>query len=110
MAGTNEQETRRAERAEERLLGWLVIFRVQMRAQDQLGMHLPFMMPGEVREAMRERSWITMTPIPEAPPDAGAYHMEITDKGMMVSDLAGPEWGVSLMGAPSGTSKKEPET
>lgn len=105
-----DHDEARALRAEERLLGWLVIFRAQLAFQASLGLQAPFMLPAGVREAMLARKWIELTQVGQAANGAVAYQMDLTDRGMMVSDLAGPEWGVSLMGAPSGTSREEPET
>jgi len=63
------------------LTAWLCVYRLQMDDGDEI----TFSMPTRVRSELEARGWI----------DADD---EITERGLMVSDLNAAEWGIDPLG------------
>lgn len=71
---------------EDRLIGWLVFYRLQCDLDDPRTQ-----MPTAVQEALVEKGWLEMGAERNW---NGTRDGHITDAGIAVTDLAGPEWGV----------------
>ena len=66
----------------DRLVGWLVILRLNLRDNP------PFCMPRCVREELECRGWLELVP------HGSDFRVRVTDAGAMEADLCSPEWGV----------------
>lgn len=74
---------------QDKLIGWLCILRLQF------GKSEAFYLPHAVRHEMERRGWIE---VGDADWD-GNHRAGLTNKGMALSDLQAPEWGIDSVPA-----------
>lgn len=76
------------------LEGWLCIVRAQFTDEDCWG---PVAIPEEIYEDLEAKGWVLGIKVSvdgEDEPNPFA----LTEKGLMVTDVCGPEWGLETIG------------
>jgi len=68
--------------------GWMVFVRLQ------ISRGVPCNMPATVREELRRRKLLKVTPVDKDDPNQG-FITSMTRRGVALTDLEGPEWGVN---------------
>ena len=74
--------------ADDKLIGWIVMVRLAFDGDRD-----PFL-PTIVQRHLVERGWLEIDPEPQW---NGHKQAHITDAGLAVTDLHGPEWGIDTM-------------